>query len=92
MSALLDAHIEIARERFLDLMATDREGEPHHWAQIAIIQADVFIEEYAKRTPILPAGTVVMKTKGCGVCFGSGGKANNPCKACGGSGRVQVPA
>ena len=36
-----------------------------------------------------PDASVTYRTKGCRACYGSGGKANKPCKVCGGSGKVQ---
>ena len=62
----MNAHIEIARERFLDLIA---EGVDARAAAIAAIEcADVFDAEYSKRW-IKPTETI-----GCKSCFGSGGK------------------
>ena len=76
----MNAHLEIARERFLDLIA---DGVDARAAAIAAIEcADVFDAEYSKRW-IKPTETL-----GCKSCFGSGGKRNNPCKVCGGTGKV----
>jgi len=36
------------------------------------------------RTELTPFG----KTRGCSVCYGSGGKKESPCQHCKGSGRV----
>lgn len=94
MSALLDVHVEIARERFLELLA-QKPGTERESAQAAIRAADVFVEEYASRTTshlaeIPPSYKIGQKLKGCPTCFGSGGPANRPCKACSGSGRVMA--
>ena len=75
----MNAHLEIARERYLDLIA---EGVDARAAAIAAIEcADVFEAAYNKRGWAVHAS-------GCKACFGSGGKRNNPCKVCGGTGKV----
>ncbi len=76
-------HQEIARERFLELMAAYPNGEPSQAAVTAIEQADSFVAAYRALRDPTPA-----KLKGCKQCFGSGGKVGNPCRSCGGSGKV----
>lgn len=76
----MSAHLEIARERYLDLIA---EGFDADAAALAAIEcADVFEAAYNKR------GRWVTHSTGCKACFGSGGKRNAPCKVCGGTGKV----
>jgi hypothetical protein len=89
MSALLNLHADIARELFLEYVIQQPENAKEA-ARSAIAVADIFIEEYAARTPILPAGEIVKEQRGCGVCFGSGGKDNRPCKICFGTGKLPV--
>ena len=89
MSALLNLHADVARELFLEYMV-QQPGNAKEAALAAIEGADTFIEVYAARTPTLPFGELVKKQKGCGACFGSGGKIGQPCRVCGGSGKVPV--
>jgi len=89
MSALLNLHADVARELFLDYVA-QQPGAIREAARAAIESADIFIEEYAARTPVLPASEIVKKQKGCRTCFGSGGKIGQPCKVCLGTGKLPV--
>ena len=77
----------VARERFLDIMASHQQ-DPAAAADTAIKQAEMFMSKLnlaeARNHPF--AKTVALK--GCPKCFGSGGKRNQPCKYCGGSGKV----
>lgn len=74
---------EIAKQRFLDLMADGNSQEVS--VKSAVSDADALIQalHYQQETG---------KAKGCRVCFGSGGKKDNPCKACGGTGKVTQKA
>ena len=80
---ITQAHLDIARERFLEMMAAHPAGDPAQTAVFAIEQADEFINAY--KAIVEPRAT---KLKGCKQCFGSGGKTGNPCRSCGGSGKV----
>ena len=76
----MSAHLEIARERYLDLIA---EGFDADAAALAAIEcADVFEAAYSKRQESRNV------SRGCKACYGSGGKRNQPCKVCGGTGKV----
>jgi DnaJ-class molecular chaperone len=86
MSALLNLHADVARELFLEYVI-QQPGSVKEAARAAIEGANIFIEEYAARTPI-SATVEHARMKGCRVCFGSGGKVGKPCKACGGTGKV----
>lgn len=77
------SHLDIARERFLTLMAAHPNGDPSQTAAFAIDQADEFVQAYKVLANVEP-----VKLKGCKQCFGSGGKAGNPCRSCDGSGKV----
>jgi hypothetical protein len=88
----VSTHLEIAKERFLDMMATDRGSAIEHIAEHAINQADAFMAEYAKHQSAPFATAMERTTKGCPKCFGSGGKISRPCKNCNGSGKVEVQA
>lgn len=83
------AHIEIAKERFLDLMANEPDIDAHGAAIQAIEQADDFVRAY--RALGVTENTSPKKLKGCAQCFGSGGK-NKGCKACAGTGKIVVEA
>lgn len=78
----MSAHLEIAKERFLDIMAAGRGVSPEAAAVVAIDQADKFMAAYSQY------GEKQAATKGCPSCFGSGGKKNAPCRKCNGTGRV----
>lgn len=79
-------HREIAKERFLEMMAQEPNSDPVTAAVLAIEHADTFATAYAACGPV---DTAAQKTlKGCKACFGSGGKANSPCRACAGTGKV----
>ena len=88
---IAQAHLDISRERFLELMAENPAADPQTVAVIATSQADKFAEVYAQYgyKPAEPA-PVSKKTKGCKACFGSGGKPIDPCKVCGGTGKVSA--
>lgn len=85
-------HFEIAKERFLDLIASDRVMDKDEMAREAIATADVFMAEYVKheRANKQNAKATLKKIKGCPKCYGSGGSNQAPCKNCGGTGRVEV--
>ena len=85
--SIAQAHLDIARERFLELMAQNPNVEARSAAVQAIEQADEFIGAYrAIGAPedVVPA----KKLKGCRACHGSGGKQLDPCKVCAGTGKV----
>ena len=82
--SLSEAHLWIAKERFLEMMAAHPDGEPRLAAIQAIEQADAFTAAYGSLAPV----QLTPKLKGCKACYGSGGKANQPCKACMGEGKV----
>jgi hypothetical protein len=85
--SLAQAHLEIARERFLELMAQNPNAEARGAAVQAIEQADEFIGAYrAIGAPDEVAAA--KKLKGCRACYGSGGKPTDPCKVCHGTGKV----
>lgn len=91
--SIAQAHLDIARERFLELMAVNPAADVKTAAIVAIDQADKFAEAYgqygykpAELAAVATAAT--KKTKGCKACFGSGGKPVDPCKVCGGTGKV----
>lgn len=77
-------HADIAKERFLELMAAGLKAEQA--ADTAIVEADIFMTCYEARKP--DAQPASKKTKGCRACHGSGGKIGDPCRVCNGSGRV----
>lgn len=88
------AHMEISKERFLELMANRPDADPKTVAVVAISQADDFAKFYSQYgyKPDKPESQSTIrrtpKTKGCKACFGSGGKPVDPCRVCGGSGKV----
>ncbi len=81
------AHLDIARERFLEMMAQHPNGDANGAAVIAIEQADAFVQAYTVLKPA-DAAPVASKLRGCRACHGSGGKLSDPCKACAGTGKV----
>lgn len=86
-------HLDIAKERFLDLVADGVQSDKA--AANAISDANAFASAYGKweRSSIKPASAppaTVPPMRGCRACYGSGGKRSNPCKACGGSGKVRA--
>jgi hypothetical protein len=88
--SIAQAHLEIARERFLELMAENPAADPQAVAIVAIDQADKFAASYAQYgyKPAESGPVRAKKTKGCKACFGSGGKVGSPCDVCGGTGKV----
>ncbi|HUA79386.1 MAG TPA: hypothetical protein VL997_03365 [Dyella sp.] len=80
---LATIHAEIAKERFLDLMASG-DIPSKAAADIATADANAFVRGYR---PLAPAAEGE-RQKGCPACFGSGGKRDTPCKRCAGTGRV----
>lgn len=86
--------MEVAKERFLELMAITPSADPKTVAVVAISQADAFAQFYTQYgyKPAAPEAESTLgrrqKTKGCKACFGSGGKPIDPCKVCHGEGRV----
>jgi len=78
----MTAHLEIARERYLDLMANGATAAIA--AARATEDADVFMAIYS--APTAPASGKPLV--GCRACHGSGGKRSAPCKVCGGAGKV----
>lgn len=78
---------EIAKERFLDMMAGSA-APAEELAGRAVDEADLLIRALHNTKPTMPNEAFRGATKGCPSCFGSGGKRNNPCTNCGGSGRV----
>lgn len=87
--SIAQAHLDIARERFLELMAETPAADPQTVAIVAIDQADKFAAMYSQYgyKPVEHTQSS-KKTKGCKACFGSGGKPIDPCKVCGGTGKV----
>lgn len=91
---------EIAKERFLDLMAKyNDQAHVEGLSKRAVREADILIaelnkageqKEYAERMAKMDATRIPahVETKGCAHCFGSGGKKKDPCKHCKGTGRV----
>jgi DnaJ-class molecular chaperone len=77
----MSAHLEIAKERFLDLLSNGISAPCA--AMMAITDADAFMSSYSKHAPQSNRSTV-----GCRACHGSGGKRAAPCKVCGGTGKV----
>lgn len=84
---LRQVHIEIAKERFLEMMANSC-SDAVTTAVIAIEQANEFTKAYENLGIPEVVAISEAKFKGCKCCFGSGGKANNPCKTCYGTGKV----
>lgn len=84
--SIAQAHLDIARERFLEMLAQHPNGDVNGAAVLAIEQADAFVHAYRVLMPT--QGAPVAKLKGCRVCYGSGGKHGDPCKACAGTGKV----
>lgn len=87
----MSTHLEIAKERFLDIMATVNGVNVKAAAVVATSQADEFMavyRQYGPKDEQLAAPT----KKGCPKCFGSGGKIGQPCKQCKGTGKVEVQA
>jgi len=78
-------HAEIAKERFLDLMASGGIASKAA-ADIATADANAFVRGYRPLAPPAEAE----RQKGCPACFGSGGKRGTPCKQCAGTGRVMA--
>lgn len=93
---IAQAHLDIAKERFLELMVEDPKRDIGAAVDLAIMQANIFDEKYRQTSygyvpQALAYGEVVSqqkKMKGCKACFGSGGKVGMPCQICGGSGKV----
>lgn len=85
---IAQTHLDISRERFLELMADGRIAKAEA-AIIAIREADEFIGVY-EEIGYKPAEQAPerVRFKGCKACYGSGGKVGNPCAKCGGSGKV----
>jgi len=81
------AHLEIAKQRFLEMMAEDPGCDAGKAADTAIRQADAFHAAYHVRQ-WSSSGNTSGKTKGCRACHGSGGKQIEPCKVCNGTGKV----
>lgn len=90
---------EVAKERFLDLMANNESDlSVEDISQRAISEARIFSEEihkiYKNKSESSLKGRFLYKSnqkyKGCQYCFGSGGKQSNPCKSCNGTGKVKV--
>lgn len=81
-------HFEIAKERFLEMMATHPNGDARGTAVVAIEQADEFMNAYSALR--IEPDSPQIKMRGCRACYGSGGKVGHPCKTCGGSGKVVV--
>lgn len=78
----MSTHLEIAKERFVDLRANGVSAPVA--AAKAIEDADAFMAVYS--APNAPtAGTALV---GCRACHGSGGKRSAPCKVCNGTGKV----
>jgi hypothetical protein len=86
---IAQAHMDIARERFLELMAANPNNDARDTAIAAIEQADEFTAVYgALGYKAVEPAPVSKKLKGCRACHGSGGKQFDPCKACAGTGKV----
>jgi DnaJ-class molecular chaperone len=87
--SIAQTHLDIARERFLELMAEDPARNATNAAQAAIQQADEFAAAYTLiGYKAVDQQSNVVKLKGCRTCHGSGGKQFDPCKACDGTGKV----
>lgn len=84
----MNIHEEIAKERYLDMMAAGT--PPADAARQAIEDATAFIYAYHtwRVAEQKKAKAFVAQSKGCPACFGSGGKKASPCATCGGTGRV----
>lgn len=77
--------IDLARQIFLDhvngqLVST---GTASTWAEQSLMMAEAFYSQVIDGEPITK-----MKLKGCMACHGSGGKKNDPCRVCHGTGKV----
>jgi DnaJ-class molecular chaperone len=79
-------HREIAKERFLELMAQSPDSDSKMAAVIAIEQANAFLSAYSAIG--VQYSAPAKKEKGCKACFGSGGKVGQPCNVCHGNGKV----
>lgn len=78
----MSAHLDIAKDRFLDLVV---DGVPAGEAATkAIADANAFSSAYA----IWEQSTAKPATVGCRACYGSGGKRSSPCKVCRGTGKI----
>lgn len=86
--SIAQAHLDIARERFLELMADSPQADAYAVARTAIKQADDFAEAYEQHGYNRAEPTRASKLKGCRACHGSGGKQLDPCKVCAGTGTV----
>lgn len=72
---------------FLEMMAEDPIADPKTVASLAIMQADAFSSAYIA-WGWKQAAPEVTRLRGCRACYGSGGKLKDPCKVCGGTGKV----
>lgn len=90
--SIAQAHLDVARERFLELMATQPGANAETVAIMAVTQADIFARLYQQYAVIAQGAQAgkdaAARAKGCRACHGSGGKASDPCKVCGGTGKV----
>lgn len=84
--SIAQTHLDIARERFLEMLAQHPNADVQGAAVAAIEQADAFMHAYRVLVPAESAPPA--KLKGCRACYGSGGKHGDPCKSCAGTGKV----
>jgi len=81
---------QLAAQPFLDAVNGDN-MTAEQARQIAISAwetAAIFDACEPKPTYSTMSDTIAAKLRGCRKCHGSGGKANDPCTACNGTGRV----
>lgn len=85
-----DIHMEIAKERFLEIMASNARNDPKTAAVVAVDHADKFAAVYMQyaQIPAEKEPAPQAKQKGCRACHGSGGKMDSPCLKCYGTGKV----
>lgn len=83
---MLTLREEVAKERFLDMCAQNKGIVIEVIAASAVKQADALVAALGAQAASLPRPVM----KGCKSCFGSGGKTNQPCRDCKGTGKVRV--
>lgn len=83
--------LQMAEKIFLDFVDGNPSLSEANYESLACKSVEVASAFYAavvKMAELPQSLPAALKMKGCKACFGSGGKVGQPCKVCGGAGKV----
>lgn len=84
---------KLAETLFIDMVNGKSNMSMNEVEEIAISSFQYATMFYSKVNSVMEdeKSSTLSRVKGCPKCYGSGGKSNNPCKYCRGTGKIAVP-